>query len=67
MLTFFRQQSIIQYKEVHSYTQETRTLIHILKYLSAFIVLGLRLTKYQQIHPHILPAAQQMFTSLFTY
>ena len=39
-------------------------LIHILKYPSAFIVLMVRLTKYQQIHPDIPPASQQMFTFL---
>ena len=31
------------------------------------IVLELRLTKYQQIHPNTTPAAQQMFTFLFTF
>ena len=30
-------------------------------------MLGVKLTKYQQIHPDIAPAAQQMFTFLFTY
>ena len=38
---------------MHSYTQETHILIYILKYLSAFILLGMRLSKYQQIHPDI--------------
>ena len=41
-------------------------LFPILKYSSVFIVLGVRLTKYQQILLDIAPAAQQMFTSLFT-
>ena len=41
--------------------------IHILKYSSVFVVLGVRLIKYQQIHPNMPPAAQQMFTFLFTY
>ena len=30
-------------------------------------MLGVRLTKYQQIHSDIQPAVQQMFTCLFTY
>ena len=30
-------------------------------------MLGVRLSKYQQIHPDIASAAQQMLTSLFTY
>ena len=34
---------------------------------SELIVLGVRLTKYQQIHSDIPPAAQQIFTFLFTY
>ena len=38
---------------IHSYTQETHILIHILKYSSAIIVLGVRLTKYQQIIKYI--------------
>ena len=67
MLKILRQESIIQYKQVYSYTQETYILIHILRYSSAFIVLGVKLTKYQQIHSDIQPAAQQMFTCLFTY
>ena len=62
MLKPLIQKSIIHYKSVHSYTQETHILIHILKYSSAFIVLGVRLTKYQQIHIDIPPAAQQMLT-----
>ena len=42
--------------------------IHILKFSSALIVvLGVIMTKYQQIHPDITLAAQQMFTCLFTY
>ena len=41
--------------------------IPILKYSSVFIVLGVRMTKCQQIHSDIAPAAQQMFTYLFTY
>ena len=36
-----------------------------LKYSSVFKVLGVRLTKYQQIHPDLASAAHQMFTSLF--
>ena len=52
---------------MHSYTLETHILIHILKYSSAFIVVGVRLTKCQQTHPDIPLAAQQMFTFLFTY
>ena len=32
-----------------------------------FIVLGMRLAKYQQIHLAIQSAAQQMFTYFFTY
>ena len=38
-----------------------------MKYAPVCIVLRVSLTKYQQIHPDIQPAAQQMFTSLFTY
>ena len=49
------------------YTQENHIPILILKYSSVFRVLGVRLTKYQQLHPDIAPAAQQMFTFLFTY
>ena len=41
-------------------------LIPILKYSSVFM-LGVRLTKYQQIHSDIAPAVQQMYASLFTY
>ena len=52
---------------VYSYTQETHILIHILKKSSAFIVLGVTLTKCQQIHSVIPFAAHQMFTFLFTY
>ena len=52
---------------IYSYTQETHILIHILKYSSAFIVLGVTLTNCQQIHPVIPFAAHQMFTFLFTY
>ena len=37
-----------------------------LKYSSVFMVLRVRLTKYQQIHADI-ASAQQMFTSLYTY
>ena len=37
-------------------------LIHILKYSSVCLVLGVKLTKYQQIHPDVPPAVQQMFT-----
>ena len=59
MLKNFRQRSIIQYKKVHSYTQETYILIHSLKYPSAFIVLRVRLTKYQQIHPDVPPAGSK--------
>ena len=31
------------------------------------VPLRVRLTKYQQIHPDIPPAAEQMFAFLFTY
>ena len=48
-------------------TRNPYILIHILKYSSAFTVLGVRLTKYQQIHTDTQPDAQQMFTFLFTY
>ena len=40
------------------YAHENHVFIPILKYSSVFIVLGLRLTKYQQIHADIAPAAQ---------
>ena len=66
MLQLLRQYSILQYKYLHSYTQETQILIHILKYSSAFIVIGVRLTTYQQIHPDIQPVSQQVFT-FFVY
>ena len=52
---------------MHSYAQEDHILIPFFKYSSVFIVLGVRLTKYQQIHVHMAPAVQEMFTSLFTY
>ena len=67
MLRLLKYSSIIQYKYAHSYAQEHNTLIHIFKYSSAVIVLGVRLTKHQHIHLDIQPAKQQMFTSLFTY
>ena len=51
----------------HTYAQENHILIPFFKYSSVFILLGVGLTKYQQKHPDIAPAAQQMFTSLFTY
>ena len=41
---------------IHSYAQDTHILIHILKYSSALIVFGVRLTKYQQTHADIPPA-----------
>ena len=44
----------------------TFILIHILRYSSAFRVLGVRLSKYQQIHLDIQPVAQQMF-NMFVY
>ena len=47
--------------------QETHIRIHILKYSSSFIVLGVRLTKCKQTHPDIPLTAQQMFTFLFTH
>ena len=50
-----------------SCAQEIHILIPILKYPSVFIVLGVRMTKCQQIHSDIAPAAKQMFTYLFTY
>ena len=34
---------------------------------SAFIVLVVRLSKYQQIHPDIQSGAHHLFTCLFTY
>ena len=49
------------------HAQENHVIILILKYSTIFIVLGVRLTNYQQIHPDTSPAAQQMFTSLLTY
>ena len=67
MLKRLRQYSIIQHKQALSYAQENHIITPILKYPSVFVVLGVRLTKYQQIHPDIAPAVQQMFTSLFTY
>ena len=39
------------------FAQENNILIHILKYSSVVIVLGVRLTKYQQIHSDIQCAA----------
>ena len=62
MLKILRQQSMMKCKYVHSYTQEIHTLIHISKYSSAFIVLWVRLTKYQKRHTDIPSAEQQMFT-----
>ena len=53
----------MQYKYAYSYAQVKHILISNLKYPSVFIVLGVRLTKYQQIHSATTPAAQQMFTS----
>ena len=47
--------------------RKTIFLFTMLKYSSVFIVLWVRLTKYQQIHPYTAPAAQQTLTSLFTY
>ena len=67
MLKRLIQERIIQYKLVHTYTQETYYSYSHLEILSAFIVLGVRLTKYQQIHSDIQCAAHQMFTCLFTY
>ena len=67
MIKMLRQESVIQYKWVHSYTQETNVFIHISRYSSAFIMLEVRLTKYQQIHSDIQCAAHQMFTCLFTH
>ena len=61
MLRHLSQKRILHHKQVHSYTQETYVLIHILKYSSAFIVLGVRLTKCQQIHQDVAPAAQHFF------
>ena len=42
-------------------------LFTFLKYSSAFIVVGVILTKCQQIHIDAAFAAHQMFTFLFTY
>ena len=62
MFKILRQQNMMKCKYVHSYTQETHTLIYISKYSSAFIVLWVRLTQYQKIHTDIPSAEQQMFT-----
>ena len=48
------------------YTRNFNSYSHF-EILSAFRVLGVILTKYQQIHSDIQPAVQQMFTCLFTY
>ena len=66
MIKILRQDSIMQYKLVHSYTQETYVLIHISRYSSAFIMLGVRLTKYQQMHSDIQCTAHEMFTFVYT-
>ena len=49
MLKLLRQLIIIQYNKAHSYAEENHILIPILKYSSVFIMLGVKLTKYQQI------------------
>ena len=67
MLNILRPYTTIQYTLAHPYEQEIHIVIPILKYSSEFIALGVRLSKHQQLYPDIAPAAQQMFTALFTY
>ena len=67
MLKNLRQMSIIQYKKYTLIHKKSYSLIYILKYSSAFIVLRVRLTKYQQIYSDVPLAAQKMFTYLFAY
>ena len=47
----------MQCNQAHTYAQENHILIPILKCSSVFIVLGVRLTKCQQIHSDIPLAA----------
>ena len=66
MLKILRQDSIIQYKKVHSYTQETNIFYsHLEIFICIYSVRG-EIDQISTIHSDIQPAAQQMFTCLFT-
>ena len=49
------------------YTRKVYTYSHLEIFICIYSVIGVRLTKYQQIHRDIQCAAHQMFTCLFTH